>query len=979
MSGKCCALWAVAALLVSAGSVRAQVPPPDLPRYDLQVHFDTAKKVVRVQERVTWINRHQRPADELVFTINPLFQLATKDIPLLAKTVELLRQTPSDALAGGPAGKLERVRHNDQDLAFVQRTDIPTAVSIPLSKPINKGESITVELEYVIELPNKQGRWGHWNDVCYLANWLPQLAVYDEAGWRPVPFIPWHQPFFHEAGVFTAKIVIPKDQVLSAPAMVAHEADRGDGWKEITLQPAVLRDFALVASSKFQEHIGESTGVRIRVVALPEHAPYAKRMVEIACEALPYYTKWFGPYPYPQLTVTESYFPWNGNECAGMVWLDHRVFQMPMLADGYVDYLLTHEICHQWWYNLVGTNGYAETFMDEGPATYFSHRVMNAKHGKNSEFLRYPKGFGWLPNIRRESYRYAGWYSAVQRNESSPAVQSIDQYRHIYDLFSGAYDRGSRIWGMIEDRLGEAAFLDFTRIVVRKYSFRIMRAADLQRELEEYTCKSWDGFFQEWIFGPGIVDWRVRDVRVDRQGGGAKVELILEQTRQLDEPTVLAVKYEGSDHYVTRIPIHPDGGILKVDDPPTQIEPIGDHKIRVVMQLPQEPIQITVDPDNVLPDADPVNNHWRTPIRYRWTPLYTQIDDAGMVNDYDRWTIQAGPWLYLAAAREPWYARSLLAGFRVGAVRPEHFGGGAFIAYRNDVNDIVIGADGEWNHFPFPKTAVGFHVEKRVFGPFGEDGPSDVTRAVMYGRWIHAYTASTYQNPVNYTEVFATYQDNALPFVNNPPPGSVRPNEATLFGLHYHLDMLTPYWDPEGGFSFDTTYSGGIVDLDGQTGTQRINGQFTVVSRLPSWTGPLHQTRLAARLAGAAGWPERGLYYSLGGNTLYRGYDLADRQGNAFWVVNLEWRIPLVRHLDWDVCDHIAGLRGIYLAPFYDVGAAFANGHQAGQVAHALGMGLRWDVSVFSFIERAIIRLDVAKTINDSTPVQVWFGVLQPF
>ena len=57
--------------------------------------------------------------------------------------------------------------------------------------------------------------------------------------------------------------------------------------------------------------------------------------------------------------------------------IDERIFGMPHLARGYVDYLVSHEVCHQWWYNLVGTNGYCETWMDEGLATYFSHRLLD--------------------------------------------------------------------------------------------------------------------------------------------------------------------------------------------------------------------------------------------------------------------------------------------------------------------------------------------------------------------------------------------------------------------------------------------------------------------------------------------------------------------------------------------------------------------------------------------------------------------------
>ena len=69
---------------------------------------------------------------------------------------------------------------------------------------------------------------------------------------------------------------------------------------------------------------------------------------------------------------------------------------MPKLAHGYVEYLVSHETCHQWWYNLVGTNGYSETFMDEGPATYFTHRLLDIRHGKNNRFLNWPEGFDWL-------------------------------------------------------------------------------------------------------------------------------------------------------------------------------------------------------------------------------------------------------------------------------------------------------------------------------------------------------------------------------------------------------------------------------------------------------------------------------------------------------------------------------------------------------------------------------------------------------
>ena len=112
---------------------------------------------------------------------------------------------------------------------------------------------------------------------------------------------------------------------------------------------------------------------------------------------------------------------------------------------------------------------------------------------------------------------------------------------------------------------------------------------------------------------------------------------------------------------------------------------------------------------------------------------------------------------------------------------------------------------------------------------------------------------------------------------------------------------------------------------------------------------------------------------------MFRGYSLSQRQGSLVWLGSLEWRIPLIQRMDWDILDHVVGLRNVYGAPFYDVGDAYIGARETGPVAHALGFGLRIDVAWFSLIERTILRLDVAKTINDDTPLQFWFGLDHPF
>ena len=351
------------------------------------------------------------------------------------------------------------------------------------------------------------------------------------------------------------------------------------------------------------------------------------------------------------------------------------------------------------------------------------------------------------------------------------------------------------------------------------------------------------------------------------------------------------------------------------------------------------------------------------------------------MNDYDRWNFIVGPWVYGTSTRDPWFQRSSYAGVRAGAVRTQEFSGGFYAALRGDYRDFVIGTDGLIDHWPWPKTQVGYLAEQRVAGPIGTDGPDSVFRGVVYGRYIFQYTSAMYLNPMHYAEVFGTYQDNPLPFAREVMPGSVRPDNLAGGGLHYHKDYLTPYWDPEAGYCFDASYMAGATELTGQHDVtfHKLESQASIVKGVPDGLGWLSETRLAGRLAAAGAFPDQGQFFALGGSYLFRGFDLAERQGSLVWVASAEWRVPVVRGINWDVADHVAGLRSIWLVAFYDAGAVYANGHLVDNVAHAVGLGARFDVAWFSFIERTMIRFEVAKTINADSPVQFWLGMQHAF
>jgi hypothetical protein len=611
--------------------------------------------------------------------------------------------------------------------------------------------------------------------------------------------------------------------------------------------------------------------------------------------------------------------------------------------------------------------------------------------------IAWPGSVRVLPDVGRENYKQASYVGAIRRGDSPPAAGDLPTFGHLVGLFSGAYDRGSKVFGMIEARLGEQAFFDFVRGLVKKYGWNVLTADMLKAELEVYTGQPWGDFFTQWIYGKGLTDWAVEsvDVNVDSPRptlltrflpntanpyAPRRVAVVVRQKGELDEPTVLGFRMPNRTGYDVRVPVGRITQPVKLNEYDATLEPLGDGRIRVELTLPGNPEQVAVDPDGLLPDANRGNNSWHTDPRISITPAYTLLNETDLTNDYDRWNFGLGSWIWGASYPDPWYTRSTMVGVRAGAYRTQEFAGGAYAAFRSDYRDLIVGVDGLIDHWPLHHLQLGYNYEQRIGGPwFSSDGSDTARRAVLYSRYVLDYGSSLYLPPIHFVEGYTTYSDNFLPNARTQPPGGVRPSWTWITGLHYRLNLYTPYWDPECGVWLDALYGMGIAGLGSTATVNEFRGELATVHKLPDALGYLGDTRIALRGVAMGAAPERGMFYALGGGDLFRGFDLAERQGSFLWVANAEARLPVVRDVEWDALDRVAGVRNVWLAPFYDVGAVYSNGRTVNGVAHALGVGLRVDLAVFSFLERATLRFDVAKTVNANTPFQFWFGLQHPF
>lgn len=942
------------------------------PHYRMDVQLQPDQRKVSVRQTVRWTNTGTATTDRLVFQVVPNHRLSEEQISAGERTVESLRLDPEDCIDyEGRRFRLIRADFGGEALkaSFSRQHDTHLQLQLPYSVP--PGEAIEVELTYQIEIPPVMGRLGQYEGVTNLLNWYPVLAVFTD-DWQPVPYVPWHQPWFNEAGDYDVTLTLPADHLVVSGGHVVNRQLTDSGWQQLQIRGEGLRDFTVVASRRFRELTSNVDGIPIRVCYFEEHHSQAQVMLQTAEDCLRLYTSWFGPYPYHEFELTESYFGWNGNESSGVVMVDERIFALPDYAARYVEHLVSHEICHQWWYSAVGTNGYLEPWMDEGLVTWFTRVRMEDKYGANANLLDLP-GYGALqfPNVDYRSLVHSGFLMYQGRGGEGAALGTLDEIGHLHNLFFLVYDRGARITGMIQKRMGRDSFFAFLRQLYADYRYRILTVTDFQRELEQFTGQSWESFFQQWLHGTGSSDWAMTDVEVTETGdGGYRTQARISQQGTINEPADVGIAFE-EDAEPFRIATLSEAGQVAGDGVTVQQVSPNDWLVTVVSD--KEPTQLAVDPDGVVLDSVPYNNRWKPETTVRMTPFYTPVDEAALM--------------------QPWQEHGVVGGFgidaegriglRASVIAANRYRISPFLAYTaatatRNTDFISAGVDAVFFNVPNSNWQLLARYEHALLSTVAND-PGHQARIAL--RRILNYTTSLIYPNLSYIDFYTRFGDNFFPDEQNAPsadPRILQYDDVRAFGVDFHADSQMPYWDPNRGVRFDANYEHGFHVLGGGETYDRVSGQVSVVQCLSNAPGWLSQTKLAGRVAGGYGWSERGEHFRFGGPGRFRGREATRTEGNAFWLTSLEWRFPVIGELDYQVLDNTAALHSVDGSLFYDVGRSYLMNDAQGQTDHAVGMGLYWQIPLLSFVENLTVRTEYGYSLTNSTGV-FWFGLYRAF
>jgi len=363
------------------------------------------------------------------------------------------------------------------------------AMRIPLAAPLLPGEAVVIAMEFELEIPFEYMAWGPFGvveGVLSLDQFYPVIPVYDDEGWN-IGYAPlWGDWSYYDLSFYIVRVDAP------ASWKVATTGSITDHQTSVLRQSATyiagpVRDFYLAASPRYEivrEVIGEVT---LGHYVFPGGEGQAREAITIAKEALETFERRYGAYPYTELDFASTSMGGGAMEYPGIVAMSHELYDPDAMVWGFPSMVMltstmTHEIAHQWFYNVVGSDQIDEPWLDEGMAQYSVNTYFIDTSGISS--ARSYRG-SWTERMNRldDVTLPIGLPStAYERPEYSPII----------------YGRAPFFILELEDHLDAEAFL---RAYYEDHKWGIATTESFLALAQEHAEEDLTDLFDAWIYG----------------------------------------------------------------------------------------------------------------------------------------------------------------------------------------------------------------------------------------------------------------------------------------------------------------------------------------------------------------------------------------------------------------------------------------------------------------------------------------------
>jgi aminopeptidase N len=232
------------------------------------------------------------------------------------------------------------------------------------------------------------------------------------------------------------------------------------------------------------------------------------------------FSKKFGvEYPwekYAQVMVDD--FVAGGMENSSATTNTSRSLVHPKLAPEYLtgeDDLISHELGHQWFGDLVTCKDWGDVWLNEGFATFLEAVWSEAHFGKDqADYERWNGAHEWFDSSKL-------WNKPIVRHDFDDSSE-----------FDGnAYEKGGWVLYMLRHQIGEDAFYRGIKHYLEANHGKNVVTADLAKAIEEATHTNVDQFFSQWLYGAGAPKF---DLSYTYDNEKHQVALTVKQTQKVE-------------------------------------------------------------------------------------------------------------------------------------------------------------------------------------------------------------------------------------------------------------------------------------------------------------------------------------------------------------------------------------------------------------------------------------------------------------
>jgi len=186
-----------------------------------------------------------------------------------------------------------------------------------------------------------------------------------------------------------------------------------------------------------------------------------------------------------------------------------------------VEDIVSHELAHSWFGNLVTCRNWAELWLNESFATFMEAAYREKMYGRN-DYLRKIKADAkeYFDEESRMNRKH-GLFNRLARPDGS-----------IFD--SVTYQKGSAVVHTLRETVGDRVFWKAINIYLNKHKFGNVESADLKAVFEDVSKKDLDWFFNQWVFGIGYPKL---EVEYEYNAETKKLKLTVKQTQKPEDST----------------------------------------------------------------------------------------------------------------------------------------------------------------------------------------------------------------------------------------------------------------------------------------------------------------------------------------------------------------------------------------------------------------------------------------------------------